>query len=177
MKPSDGDKVQVKRTDVGELTESEKQEIREAFDMFAQDGSSYLDLSQFKVAMRALGFVPAKGEAKALMARVCDGNNQSMDFSQFQTLMAEKMFERNPKIEIDQAWELFDKDQDGYISFEDLKSITDELGENLTEQELLDMIKEADREKKGMIGKEDFYRVLYRSGLFGVFDDEDDDSD
>ena len=177
MKSVLDDKQQVKRTDVSELTESEKQEIREAFEMFATE-PSYLDLSQFKVAMRALGFIPAKKEAKTLMARVNDGDSQTIDFNQFQLLMAEKMFERNPKVEIEQAWELFDKDEDGNISFEDLKAITDELGENLTEQELLDMIKEADRTKKGMICKEDFIRVLYKSGLFGVFNqDDDDDSD
>lgn len=168
------EKQQIKRTNVSELTESEKQEIREAFEMFASDGSSYLDLSQFKVAMRALGFIPNKGEARALMRRVCDSDSSSIDFNQFQDLMAEKIFERNPKVEIEQAWDLFDKDADGRISFEDLKSITDELGENLTEQELIDMIKEADRTKSGTIGKEDFIRVLLKSGLFGVFDDDDD---
>lgn len=170
--------VLLQRTSVSELTETEKQEIREAFDMFATDGSAYLDYNQFKVAMRALGFVPAKGEAKALMISACDGNSHYIDFNQFQELMAQKIFARRPEAEIDQAFALFDKDEDGAVSFEDLKAITEELGENLTEQELLDMIKEADRQKKGMITKEDFVRVLSRSGLFGVFaNNDDDDSD
>ena len=111
---NDGEKNQIKRTDVSELTESEKQEIREAFDMFATE-PSYLDLSQFKVAMRALGFIPEKGEAKKLMALVCDRDSQSIDFNQFQLLMAQKMFARKPKTEIDQAWDLFDTDKDGNI--------------------------------------------------------------
>lgn len=168
----------VQRSSVSDLTETEKQEIREAFDMFATDGSAYLDFSQFKVAMRALGFTPAKGEARALMQKVCDGESSFIDFNQFQELMAQKIFSRRPEDEIEQAFELFDKDEDGAVSFEDLKAITEELGENLTEQELLDMIKEADRQKKGTISKEDFVRVLSRSGLFGVFAfDDDDDSD
>ena len=168
----------VQRTSVSELTETEKQEIREAFHMFATDGSAYLDFSQFKVAMRALGFIPAKGEAKQLMQKVSDGESSYIDFNQFQELMAQKIFARKPDDEMEQAFSLFDKDQDGNVSFEDLKAITDELGENLTEQELLDMIKEADRQKKGMIAKEDFMRVLSKSGLFGVFaNNDDDDSD
>lgn len=168
------EKQQIKRSNVSELTESEKQEIREAFEMFVSEGSSYLDLSQFKVAMRALGFIPGKGDAKALMKRVCDSATLAVDFNQFQELMAEKIFERNPKLEMDQAWKLFDKDGDGRISFEDLKSITDELGENLTEQELIDMIKEADRSNSCSIGKEDFFRILTKSKLFGIFDGDDD---
>jgi centrin-1 len=167
----------LQRTQVNELTETEKQEIREAFDMFATDGSAYLDFSQFKVAMRALGFIPAKGEARALMQRVCDSDSVYIDFNQFQELMAQKIFARKPDDEIDQAFSLFDKDADGSVYFEDLKRITEELGENLTEQELLDMIKEADRAKRGAITREDFVRVLRRSGLFGVYVNNDDDDD
>jgi centrin-1 len=167
----------VQRTQVNELTETEKQEIREAFDMFATDGSAYLDFSQFKVAMRALGFIPAKGEARALMKRVSDGDSVFIDFNQFQELMAQKIFARKPDDEIDLAFTLFDKDEDNAVSFDDLKHITEELGENLTEQELLDMIKEADRAKKGAITKDDFVRVLRRSGLFGVYVNMDDDDE
>jgi len=167
----------VTRTSVVDLTESEKQEIREAFEMFATDGSSYLDLSQFKVAMRALGFIPEKGEAQRLMKKNGDEKNNSIDFTQFQELMAQKIFARKPDVEIEQAWKLFDKDEDGMVSFDDLKSISAELGENLTEQELYDMIKEADRHQIGKISKEDFVRVLSRSGLFGIVPGEDDSSD
>jgi Ca2+-binding EF-hand superfamily protein len=127
--------------------------------------------------MRALGFIPVKGEARALMKRVSDGDSVFIDFNQFQELMAQKIFARKPDDEIDQAFALFDKDEDGAVSFDDLKRITEELGENLTEQELLDMIKEADRAKKGAITRDDFVRVLRRSGLFGVYVNMDDDDE
>jgi hypothetical protein len=39
------------------------------------------------------------------------------------------------------------------------------------------MIKEADRAKKGAITRDDFVRVLRRSGLFGVYVNMDDDDD
>ena len=38
-----------------ELTEEQKQEIREAFDLFDTDGSGTIDAKELKVAMRALG--------------------------------------------------------------------------------------------------------------------------
>ena len=41
-----------------ELTEEQKQEIREAFDLFDTDGSGTIDAKELKVAMRALGFAP-----------------------------------------------------------------------------------------------------------------------
>lgn len=47
-----------------ELTEEQKQEIREAFDLFDTDGSGTIDAKELKVAMRALGFEPKKEEIK-----------------------------------------------------------------------------------------------------------------
>ena len=40
-----------------ELTEEQRQEIREAFDLFDTDGSGTIDGKELKVAMRALGEV------------------------------------------------------------------------------------------------------------------------
>lgn len=54
-----------------ELTEEQKQEIREAFDLFDTDGSGTIDAKELKVAMRALGFEPKKEEIKKASAIVC----------------------------------------------------------------------------------------------------------
>jgi centrin-1 len=45
-----------------ELTEEQKQEIREAFDLFDSDGSGSIDAAELKTAMRALGFEPDDAE-------------------------------------------------------------------------------------------------------------------
>ncbi len=51
-----------------ELTEEQKQEIKEAFDLFDTDGSGAIDAKELKVAMRALGFEPKKEEIKKMIA-------------------------------------------------------------------------------------------------------------
>ena len=38
------------------LTEEQKQEIREAFDLFDTDGSGHIDPKELKAAMQSLGF-------------------------------------------------------------------------------------------------------------------------
>ena len=50
-----------------ELTEEQKQEIKEAFDLFDTDGSGNIDQKELKVAMRALGFEPKREEIKKLI--------------------------------------------------------------------------------------------------------------
>lgn len=43
-----------------ELTDEQKAEIKEAFDLFDATGSGMINLQDLKVALRALGFEPAK---------------------------------------------------------------------------------------------------------------------
>jgi len=65
---------------VSTVPEEQKQEIREAFDLFDADGSGSIDAKELKVAMRALGFEPNKEEIKKLMADIdTDGSGNNTD--------------------------------------------------------------------------------------------------
>ena len=57
-----GDKKKAKSRGVfrQELTDEQKAEIKEAFDLFDATGSGMINLQDLKVALRALGFEPAK---------------------------------------------------------------------------------------------------------------------
>jgi centrin-1 len=76
-----------------------------------------------------------------------------------------------------QVFSLFDDDNTGHITFRNLKRVATELGENLTDEELQEMIDEADRDGDGMINDEEFYRVMKKRGdnpLDDLSSDEDD---
>ena len=83
---------------------------------------------------------------------------------------------RDPREEILKIFRLFDDDNTGKISFRNLKRVCTELGENLTDQEMQEMIDEADRDGDGLINEEEFCRVMKkRSG--NPLDDLDSDED
>merc|ERR1712227_845113 len=85
---------------VGDLTIQQKQEIKEAFELFDTDGSGSIDANELKTAMRALGFTPTKDEiAKMLKDLDVDGNG-SVEFNEFLDLMSGKMAGSNPKDEV-----------------------------------------------------------------------------
>jgi len=50
--------------------------------------------------------------------------------------------------EVREAFELFDKDHSGYINSKELGMVMRSLGQNPTEQELMDMINEVDEDGK-----------------------------
>lgn len=74
-----------------ELTEEQKQEIKEAFDLFDTDGSGAIDAKELKVAMRALGFEPKKEEVKKMMAEADREGVGKIEYKDFLEMMQVKM--------------------------------------------------------------------------------------
>jgi centrin-1 len=141
----------------GELSEEQRQEIREAFDLFDTDEIGSIDAKEIKVAMKALGFEPTKEEIRRMINDVDVEGTGAISFAQFLQLMTKKMEERNPEDEIRKAFPFFDDDNTGRISFKNLKRVSIELGENLTDEELREMIEEAD---------EEFVHIMKKTSLF-----------
>ncbi|KAI8896318.1 Caltractin [Globomyces pollinis-pini] len=148
-----------------DLTVDQKQEIREAFDLFDTDGSGTIDVKELKVAMRALGFQPKKEEIKKMMVEMDKNGSGKIDFNEFLELMVAKMGEKDSKEEILKAFRLFDDDETGTITLKNLKRVAKELGENLTDEELQEMIDEADRNGDGVIDQEEFLRIMKKTNV------------
>merc|ERR1711998_78432 len=70
------------------------------------------------------------------------------------------------KQEIREAFDLFDDDETNKISFKNLKRVAKELGENMTDEELQEMIDEADRDGDGEINEEEFMRIMKKTILY-----------
>ena len=149
-----------------ELTEEQKQEIKESFDLFDTDGSGAIDSKELKVAMRALGFEPKKEEVKRIMDEMDREGTGKIDFQSFMDLMQDRMSERDPIEAMRKAFKLFDVDGKGIINIKDLKRVAKELGENMTDEELMEMIEEADRTGDGNVREEDFIKIMKKTNLF-----------
>jgi len=158
--------VTSKRGAPPELTEDQKQEIREAFDLFDTDGSGTIDAKELKVAMRALGFEPSKEEIRKLISEIDKDGSGTVDFNEFLAMMTTKMGERDSTEEIIKAFRLFDDDETGKISFRNLKRVAMELGESINDEELQEMIDEADRDGDGEVSQDEFIRIMEKTNLF-----------
>ena len=149
-----------------DITDEQKQEIKEAFDLFDTDGSGTIDQKELKVAMRALGFESKRDEIKKMIADVDQNGSGVIEYSEFLEMMTQKMAERDPREEMIKAFRLFDDDETGKISFRNLKRVAKELGENMTDEEITEMIEEADRDGDGEISEEEFMRIMRKTNLF-----------
>ena len=76
-----------------ELTEEQRQEIKEAFDLFDSEGKGAIDAKELKVAMRALGFQPNNEQDKKILTELdkhSDGSNKFEDIMDNITLKVVK---------------------------------------------------------------------------------------
>ena len=139
---------------------------RQAFDLFDTDGSEKIDAKELKVAMRALGFEPRKEEIKKLIADIDRDGSGQIDFAEFLDMMQSKMSERDGREEVIKAFRLFDDDETGKISLKNLRRVAKEIGEVMTEEELQEMIEEADLDGDGEIDQEEFLRIMKKTSLY-----------
>jgi len=149
-----------------ELTEEQKQEIKEAFDLFDTDGSEKIDAKELKVAMRALGFEPKKEEIKKMISDIDKDGSGTIDFNEFLEMMTSKMSERDSREEILKAFRLFDDDETGKITLKNLRRVAKEIGEQMTDEELQEMIEEADLDGDNEIDQEEFLRIMKKTSLY-----------
>jgi len=135
----------------------------EAFDLFDTDGTGAIDAKELKVALRALGFEVSTDEVAAMVATSAPAGASELDFDEFVALVGAKVAARDPVDELRKAFRLFDDDETGRISFANLKRAAKELGEPLTDDELREMIDEADRDGDGEVDEAEFLRLLSKA--------------
>ena len=119
------------------------------------------------MALRALGFEPTKEEVYQLVEQFDKDESGTIDFHEFLAIMMKKMQQTSKNEALDEAFKLFDKNGDTYITFEDLKAVAIELNETMTDEELEEMLSGATSTKvDGQIAVSDhaFKAMLGKSG-------------
>jgi centrin-3 len=119
-----------------ELSEEQKQEIKEAFELFDTNKDGALDYHELKVAMRALGTDLKKPEVLKILREQDKTGEGLMVYDDFLKVMTERILERDPHDEIKRAFAIFDQEKSGKISLKNLRHVARELGEQLDDEEL-----------------------------------------
>ncbi len=110
--------------------------------------------------MRSLGQNPTEAELQDMISEVDVDGNGTIDFPEFLNLMARKMKDTDSEEELKEAFRVFDKDQNGFISAAELRHVMTNLGEKLTDDEVDEMIREADVDGDGQINYEEFVKMM-----------------
>ncbi|OQR72310.1 caltractin-like [Tropilaelaps mercedesae] len=149
-----------------EKTSIVPEEIKATFAMFDRNGDG-LPAKELKFAMRALGLEPRKEEVKKLLTELGkqDTLQAKLTLAEFEEIIKIRLRE-DPIDETLKAFKLFDERNTGMISLEDLQRVAEELGANISEEELRQMIEEADSDGDGLVSEMEFLRIMKRTCLY-----------
>lgn len=149
------------------ISSEQMSEFREAFAFFDKDGDGCITAEELSTVIRSLGQSPTPEELRDMVRDVDADGNGTIEFAEFLALMSRKADADNdasdPEEELREAFRVFDKDHDGHISKAELRHVMISLGEKLTDEEVEEMIQEADLDGDGLVNFDEFVRMMMLS--------------
>ncbi|XP_044390412.1 calmodulin-like protein 4 isoform X1 [Triticum aestivum] len=117
-------------------------------------------LEELAAVTRSLGLDPTNQELNDMMCEVDMDGNGTIDFQEFLSLIVRKMKDGDGDEELKEAFEVLDKDRNGFISPVELRTVMINLGEKMTDEEVEQMIKEADTDGDGQVNYDEFVLMM-----------------
>ncbi|XP_076237646.1 uncharacterized protein LOC143181212 [Calliopsis andreniformis] len=171
----------VSSTKTPAISKSQMKEFREAFRLFDKDGDGSITKEELGRVMRSLGQFARAEELRTMLQEIDIDGDGNVSFEEFVEIVSNIGASETAPTDQDQeeqelrdAFRVFDKHNRGYITASDLRAVLQCLGEDLSEEEIEDMIKEVDVDGDGRI---DFYEFVHALGEPGIDDDEEDEEE
>ena len=142
------------------LSETRKGDFEEAFAILGKKANT-IPKDTFAVVLRSLGLNPTNDEVTALFVKFSGGDG--VDCAGLVAAAEEfdgTMSADASPTQLQEAFAVFDKDRTGKISAAELRHTISNLGEVVDEDELDDMISDADKDGDGQIDYNEFVNIL-----------------
>eukprot|EP00753_Platysulcus_tardus_P021288 PLAT8787.1.p1 GENE.PLAT8787.1~~PLAT8787.1.p1 ORF type:complete len:185 (-),score=84.11 PLAT8787.1:234-788(-) len=150
------------------------EEVFALYDRFETGKVSLTDLPQM---LRYLQYNPTEAELLDLLTDVDEDKEGTLDFHSFVTVVKDRMGAPDPAEAIIQSFRVFDKDGNGFVSGDLLRQVMTSMGEKLSDEEMEEMMRQADVDGDGHINYEDFVHAMLRPPAEEVGDDEGEEAD
>ncbi|KAF7285788.1 hypothetical protein GWI33_009971 [Rhynchophorus ferrugineus] len=166
------------------VSKSQMKEFREAFRLFDKDGDGSITKEELGRVMRSLGQFARTEELQQMLQEVDIDGDGNVSFEEFLDIAwsagagtgADQVLSREEEEkELRDAFRVFDKHNRGYITASDLRAVLQCLGEDLSEEEIEDMIKEVDVDGDGRIDFYEFVNALGEPGNDDSYEEDDED--
>jgi len=150
-------KKQKKKDLKATLSEDEVAEIKETFKEMDVDGNGTITSEELQKVMKEQGEKLPEAVINVMVAMADTNGDGKIDFEEFL-----QMAITGPPDDIteDQMFKIFDKNGDGFISCDEMQNLVVTFGEDLSDAEVNELIKEADTDKDGRVNLEEFKAAM-----------------
>ncbi|KAL7674094.1 hypothetical protein ACOME3_000374 [Neoechinorhynchus agilis] len=143
-----------------QLTPEQINEIKQVFNMYDKEKSGQIPTNKLGDVMKNLGHNLKFEELQDCISAVDEDGSGAVDFEEFLALMAKKTKEMEDEQELREAFRVFDKQNRGVIDVADLKLIFKTLDENMSSDEIDQIISEVDEDSSGTVDFEEFMKLM-----------------
>lgn len=130
--------------------------------MFDTDLGGSVDTKELKAAMTSLGFESQNGAIFQMITELDSDGNGNIDFPEWLSLMTAKVGDKSTKAHFAKIFAMYDDERTGFLSAKNLRRVAQDLGENISEEEIQEMIARADLDQDGLVSEEEFYTLMTR---------------
>eukprot|EP00918_Siedleckia_nematoides_P012632 GHVU01027666.1.p1 GENE.GHVU01027666.1~~GHVU01027666.1.p1 ORF type:complete len:151 (-),score=42.06 GHVU01027666.1:313-765(-) len=141
------------------LSADKLKEAKEAFSLFDRDGDGKVDQKELMMIIKSMGYTPAQSDLDVIYDK-CVELKYEISFQNFIDMVDSKLKDLDAAAELVSSFKTFDRENNGSISTMELKCVLETLGEELTETEVEELLKEADPNNTGAIPYQEFVQQL-----------------
>ncbi|KAJ6337037.1 hypothetical protein OIU76_006828 [Salix suchowensis] len=109
------------------MAEEQVAEFREVFNLIDKDADGFITTKELATMVQSWDRRPTKEEIGDMICEADTDGNGTLDFEEFLNVMGRKQKE-NATEELREAFQVFDRNQDGYISASELRQVMINLG-------------------------------------------------
>ncbi|CAF0812645.1 unnamed protein product [Rotaria sp. Silwood1] len=140
-------------------------EIRQAFSSVDDDNDGLIRTKDLPTIFKQFGenlqsFIIEEDELKHLLDQNNINDSDQITVTQFLTLIACKVNVDDNIEELQEAFNIFDPTNTGFITMKDLLRVMQSIGENISEADAQEMIRHADRDLSGKINFAEFIEMI-----------------
>jgi Ca2+-binding EF-hand superfamily protein len=135
-------------------------ECKIVFDMFDKDKDGLISINKLGDIMRILGAAPSKIELDNLIYNLESNNNNLISFDNFLILLKNKLENQYSEEDIINEFRKLDKNGNGKISESDLRNLMSKYENPLSNEEIEEIIQEANVDSNGEIDYINFTKIL-----------------
>ena len=153
--------------ELNEITGLEKDEIKvlkSCFTLFDVKKQDFLSADDLDDILRAMGFRPSKEELKEILEEIDEDGSGEIEFGEFCQLCAKFLIEEpddeTMKAELKEAFSVYDKEANGFITTDQLREIIAEVDTKLTSEDLDGIIEEIDEDGSGTMDFDEFCQMM-----------------
>lgn len=142
------------------VTEDQVKAAKEVFKKFDKKGLEKISTNDIGPAFRALNLTVKADTLKEWADELDEDATGMIDQSGFLILYGKKLKEDADERDLREAFRVLDKHKRGEIDVEDLRWILKELGDDLTDEDIDEMIRDTDKDGSGFVDFGEFYKLM-----------------